>query len=52
MAFRPDGRVALTGSLDGKARLWNPANGNLLGSPVQHEAAVVHVAFAPTERHS
>jgi tetratricopeptide (TPR) repeat protein len=47
VAFRPDGKMILTGSWDGTARLWNPATGKAAGIVFQHGARVQAVAFSP-----
>jgi len=43
MADRP---IALTGSHDGTARVWDLAAGSQLGPPLQHRSAVLSVACA------
>jgi WD40 repeat protein/tRNA A-37 threonylcarbamoyl transferase component Bud32 len=47
VAFSPDGKTVLTGSPDGTARLCSAANGQPIGSPLQHQGAVIVVAFSP-----
>jgi WD40 repeat protein len=47
VAFSPDGKLALTGSWDKTARLWDVATGKVLGPPLEHQDAVVAVAFSP-----
>jgi WD40 repeat protein len=44
-AFRPDGKVLLTGSDDGTARLWDTVGRMLRSFP--HGSPVTSVAFAP-----
>jgi WD40 repeat protein len=46
-AFSPTGKVVLTGSEDGTARLWDAATGRPLGAPLEHPGQVRGVAFAP-----
>jgi WD40 repeat protein len=48
VAFSPDGRIVLTGSLDG-ARLWDAASGKELHT-LRHNAAVNAMAFSPDGR--
>jgi WD40 repeat protein len=47
VAFSPDGKMVLTGSWDGTARLWEAATGEAIGPPLKHEGRVVAVAFSP-----
>ena len=48
MAFsRPDGRIIVTGSEDGTARLWDAAQGTCIGPDLRHGAAINVVAFSP-----
>jgi WD40 repeat protein/serine/threonine protein kinase len=47
VAFRPDGKVVLTGSLDNTARLWDAATGQAIGMPMAHKGQVWAVAFRP-----
>jgi WD40 repeat protein len=49
VAFSPDGKQVLTGSLDGKARLWDAATGRLRRE-WSHPEAVRAVAFSPDGR--
>ncbi len=41
-----DGKVALTGSADNTARLWEATTGKPLGPPLQHQAPVLAVALS------
>jgi WD40 repeat protein len=45
VAFDPKGELALTGSEDNTARLWDVRSGELVGRPMQHIGAVMVVAF-------
>jgi hypothetical protein len=47
VAFSPDGRRALTGSRDGKLRLWDVDSGSLLRTLVGHTEYVRAIAFLP-----
>ena len=47
MAFSPDGKTVLTGSLDETARLWDAGTGNPIGAALQHQGEVYRVAFSP-----
>jgi WD40 repeat protein len=47
VAFRPDGKMLLTGDSDGAARFWNPDTGEQLGPPLLHFGAVFALAFSP-----
>lgn len=47
VAFSKDGKKFITGSWDGKARIWNTENGELLAT-IPHQGLYVHaVAFSP-----
>ncbi len=46
VAFSPDAQVALTGSADATARLWNARTGEEIGEPMLHGSAVAAVAFS------
>jgi WD40 repeat protein len=47
MAVSRDGRIAVTGSHDQTARLWDLTTGNPLGPPLRHGAVVNAVALSP-----
>ena len=46
VALSADGKMALTGSWDKTARLWNTATGKPIGPPLVHEREVVAVALS------
>ena len=46
-AFSPDGKIALSGGVDGTVKLWEVASGRELQSFVGHLGAVLSVAFSP-----
>jgi WD40 repeat protein/serine/threonine protein kinase len=50
LAFRPDGKVVVTGGSDGAVRLWDVATGKQLGPVLRHKKAVTCVAFSPDGR--
>jgi hypothetical protein len=50
VAFAPDGRRALSGSMDQTLRLWDLATGAELRTFVGHEDGVTAVGFAPDRR--
>ena len=39
-AFSPDGKLVVTASSDGTARLWEAATGKALGEPMRHNGGV------------
>jgi eukaryotic-like serine/threonine-protein kinase len=46
VAFNPNGRVMLTGSLDCAARLWNTETGKPVGPRLQHASGITAAAFS------
>ncbi len=47
VAFSPGGNVAITGSSNGTARLWDTRSSLPIGEPLQHKEKVAAVAFSP-----
>jgi WD40 repeat protein len=47
LAFSPDGRMIVTGSMDRTVRLWDPHTGTLLRTLAGHTDWVYSVAFSP-----
>jgi len=47
VAFSPDGRTVLSGSLDGTLKLWDIATGKELRKFPGHASGVIGVAFSP-----
>ena len=47
VAFSPDGKIVMTGSFDGKSRLWDAPTAQPLGPFMTHQARVTSVAFSP-----
>jgi WD40 repeat protein/serine/threonine protein kinase/DNA-binding XRE family transcriptional regulator len=47
LAFSPDGRLALSGSTDQTARLWDVQSGQLLRTLTGHTGIIGAVAFSP-----
>ncbi len=48
--FSPDGRLLVSASDDGTARLWDLRNGSPAGPPLRHPAAVSAAFFSPDGR--
>jgi len=52
VAFSPDGRHIVSGSLDKTIRLWDAQTGGQVANPLQgHTDSVWSVAFSPDGRH-
>ena len=47
VAFSPDGKLILSGSIDRTAQLWDAATGKPLGPPLRYPTEVKAVAFHP-----
>ncbi|WP_298608852.1 caspase family protein [uncultured Spirosoma sp.] len=52
VAFSPDGRYALSGSMDNTLRLWEVSSGRELRQFIGHTSAVFSVAFSPDGRYA
>jgi WD40 repeat protein/serine/threonine protein kinase len=50
MAFSPDGKKLVTGSLDYKTQQWEAATGRAIGEPLQHFSEVKGVSYSPDGR--
>jgi WD40 repeat protein len=46
VAYRPDGKVVLTGARDGTAQMWEAATGRKVGVPLRHHGPVTAAAFS------
>ncbi|HZL35421.1 MAG TPA: protein kinase [Tepidisphaeraceae bacterium] len=46
IAFSPDGRTALSGSLDGTLKLWDLPTGQVLRTFPKHASGIISVAFS------
>jgi WD40 repeat protein len=51
VAFSPDGRSIITGSLDNTARLWEAGTGDVIQTFTGHTLQVTAVAFSPDGRY-
>ena len=47
-----DGHLAITGSHDGTARVWDTVSGQPTGAPIEHGAAIQFVKITPDGRHA
>jgi eukaryotic-like serine/threonine-protein kinase len=47
VAFSPDGKTFLAGSVDNPAQLWDAATGQPIGAPLERESVVHSMAFSP-----
>jgi WD40 repeat protein len=52
VAFSPNGRFILTGSLDRSARLWDATTGQVMRAFIGHTNSVTSVAFSPDGRYA
>src|SRR5262249_57242140 len=49
-SFSPEGRLVVTASDDGTARVWGADTGAAVTPPLRHGDAVLHAAFSPDGR--
>ena len=47
VAFSPSGKTLATAGYDGSVRLWDPATGKEISTPMRHRGPVMTVAFSP-----
>jgi WD40 repeat protein len=47
IAFSPDGKLAITGGLDQKAKVWDTTSGQVLSTLSGHTEGIIAVAFSP-----
>ena len=47
VAYSPDGKTVLTGSVDRSARLWDASSGRPIGAPMEQQGPVTSVAYSP-----
>ena len=50
VAFRPDGKAVAMAGIDHMVRLWDPATGDPIGSPMPHQDFVSDAAFSPDSK--
>ena len=46
LCFSPDGKMIVTGNIDGYARIFDSANGEVIMKSTQHACAVTTVSFS------
>jgi WD40 repeat protein/class 3 adenylate cyclase len=51
IAFSPDGKLAITGGLDQKAKIWDTTAGQVLYTLSGHTQGIIGVAFSPDGTH-
>jgi WD40 repeat protein len=47
IVFNSDGTLVATASADGTAQVWNPTNGEPVGTTLSHKGVVLDIAFSP-----